>query len=299
MKRTLWKLAGADCQILERSGTESQRSFYVIGILYAIVIAITWIGFFGLFWGLFRSNNETQSDDFGSHLLSALIGSSIISFLVSNIYILNMLSLEPKTLPFREETASKVITNFVRYGSIALIAFFVSKNIEMEIFNLFNALGLFTFDSQFGYMDDLIRMNKENPMSWLVTIFIIGLFLFPIVLRKRLEKAHEYYLHRRIIEKDLVLSEHRQFLLLKEEILKAHYAQYMAVLKDQFHGKFDTSSLSADIELHHHYNFLLSRVYTPHVSKYSDEPFNTKLKKKDLSNIKDSQDFLEAILQKN
>jgi hypothetical protein len=299
MKRTLWKLAGADCQILERSGTESQRSFYVIGILYAIVIALTFIGFFGLFWGLFRSNNETQADDFGSHLLSALIGSSIISFLVSNIYFLNMMSLEPKTLPVREDTSSKIITNFIRVGFITMFAFFVSKNIEMEIFNLFNAFGLFTFDSHFGYMDDLMRMNKENPMIWLITVLIIGLFLFPIVLRKRLEKAHEYYLHRRIIEKDLVLSEHRQFLLLKEEILKAHYAQYMAVVKDKFHGKFDLSRLDTDVELQHHYNFLKSRTFRPHASKFSDEPFNTKLKKKESLNVKDSQDFLAAILQKN
>jgi hypothetical protein len=298
MKRTLWKLAGADCQILEQSGAESQRSFYVIGILYAIVIALTFIGFFGLFWGLFRSNNETQADDFGAHLLSALIGSLVLCFLVSNIYILNMLSLEPN--PLKNATTSNISSNIVRGAFVFMFAFFVSKNIEMIIFNLLDAIGIIRLNSRLGYMNDLMRMNKENPMIWFLTICIIALFFVPIILRYRLEKkANEYYLHRRIVEKDLILSEYKQFLVLKEEILKRHYAQYQVVLAEHFHWKFDPSIVNKDIELQHHYHFLSSRTYRPHVSKFSNEPFNTKLKKKESLNIKDSQEFLEAILQKN
>lgn len=297
MKRTLWKLAGADCQILERSGTESQRSFFVIGILYAIVIALTFIGFFGLFWGLFRSNNETQVDDFGSHLLSALIGCTVLTFLVGNIYVLNMLNLEPDLL--NNKTGENLGSNIVRGTFICMFAFFVSKNIEMIFFNLLDATEIIRLNSRLGYLDDLMRANKQYPMIWFLTIFIIGLFFIPISIKKRLLKANEYYLHRRIVEKDLILSEYKQFLVLKEEILKRHYAQYQVVLAEHFHGKFDPSIVNKDMELQHHYHFLSSRTYRPHVSKYSNEPFNTKLKKKDLSNIKDSQEFLEAILQKN
>jgi hypothetical protein len=297
MKKTLWKLAGADCQILERSGTESQRSFYVIGILYLIVIALTFIGFFALFWGLFGSYSETTVADFGSHTAGALFGSLILCFLVSNIYILNMLSLEPN--PLKNATTSNISSNIVRGTFVFMFAFFVSKNIEMIIFSLLNAIGLISFDSQLGYMHDLLQLNEKYPKIWFLTIIIIWLFFIPIFIKIRLFKANEYYLHRRIVEKDLIISEHKQFLLLKEEILKIHYAQYQKILTKDFHGKFDPSHLNKDLDLQHHYHFLSSRVYKPHVSKYSDEPFNTKLKKKDLSNIKDSQDFLEAILQKN
>ena len=293
MQRFLWRIAGADCSILERSGKESQYSFYVIGLLYVLIIGMTYIGFFGMFWGMFNSPGSDQSA-FG-HFLSAFIGSLVLSYLISNIYFLNLMSLEPKTLPVADETSSLWLTNIVRYTTVIMFAFFVSKNIEYVVFDFFNLIGVFDFEYHDGYMDNLIRLNKENPGTWVITCMIIALFIAPILLRQRLNKAHEYYMNRRITDKKIVIDHYENCQILREETLKQHYAEYR-ILSDRFFGKQAEHMLTTKDYRIKELKLKLQRMqFEKSPSKYMDEPFNTKVKKVELQ-YKSSEDFLKAIL---
>ena len=271
MKYFIWKMAGADCELLERSGKDSQYSFFVIGLLYLVVIGLTFLGFFGLFWGVFRGevseDGVLQSVEYP--FFTALIGGVVLGFLVSNIYRLNLMSLEPKTLPVKEENTSMFLTHTLRYTNVLLFAFFVSKNIEMEIVNIMESAGIFYFNVKEGYMDHMVRMNKEQPWLWIIT-FVIGLvFLLPVFLRQRLNKTFEYYSLKERRDIRLVLEQYEEFLKMKNQILSDHYLKYKAVGID--------------------------KVYS-YRKIYKDEPFNTKRieTERDLGT---SDDFLDAVLK--
>jgi hypothetical protein len=270
MKEFVWKLAGADCELLARSGKDSQYSFYVIGLLYLIVIGLTFLGFFGLFWGVFRGeidpNGYSSSNDFP--FLTAILGGSLLGFLVSNIYRLNLMTLEPKTLPVKEENASLVLAHVIRYSTILLFAFFVSKNIEMEIVNVMESAGLFYFNVNEGYMDHMVRMNEEQPWLWVITIIIGIIFLLPVLLRRRLNRTFEYYSIKERRDIRLVLEQYEDFLKVKSQVLSDYYREYGALgLNKQYRYR----------------------------KIFKDEPFNTKKIEVD-RNMGSNDDFLDAIL---
>jgi hypothetical protein len=271
MKYFIWKMAGADCELLERSGKDSQYSFFVIGLLYLVVTGLTFLGFFGLFWGTFRGKvNKDGVLHIGEYpIFTALIGGLVLGFLVSNIYRLNLMSLEPKTLPVKEENTSMVMSYAVRYITILLFAFFVSKNIEMEIVNIMESAGIFYYNVDEGYMDHMVRMNKEQSWLWIITIVIGFIFLLPVFLRQRLNKTFEYYSLKERRDIRLVLEQYEEFLMIKNQILSDHYLKYKAVGLDK---KYSYKKL------------------------YKDEPFNTKRIEieRDLGT---DDDFLEAILK--
>jgi len=271
MKCFIWTMAGAECELLERSGKDSQYSFFVIGLLYLIIIGLTFIGFFGLFWGVFRGEVSEDGVVQSVHypFFTALIGGLVLGFLVSNIYRLNLISLEPKTLPVKEENTSLVVTHVLRYTTVLLFAFFVSKNIEMEILNIIESAGIFYFNLNEGYIDHMVRMNKEQSWLWIITFVIGFIFLFPIFLRRRLNKSFEYYSLKEKRDIRLVREQYEEFLMIKNQILTNFYLKYKAV----------------GIEKRYNYQKL-----------YKDEPFNTK--RIDIErDLGTSDDFLDAVLK--
>ena len=261
MRKFLWKIAGGDCQILEKSGTESQNSFWIIGILYLFVNLIIVVSFLGMFLGIF--------DDF----LLSIIGTCVLGFLISNIYKLNLLSLEPYTLPIKIETGSVVFTHIIRYTTVIAFAFFVSKCFEMVIILGFESTGVLrNISGSEGYMMHLFRVNREYPIVWFITFFVMLLFILPIYLRHRLNKAKEYYSLKERRDIRLVIEHHEQFLKIKENIYIEIYSSYE--------------------------KFRIIKIYQTPKKKYTDEPFNTKENVVD-RNLKSSEDFLEAILNKS
>ena len=284
MRHFLWKIAGADYKILEKAGKESQYSFWLIGLLYLIVIFITLIGFLGMFWGIF------------DNIIPTLVGTSVLGFLVSTIYRLSLISLEPNTLPVIIEKKSLVLTYFVRYFILILFAFFVSKTFEMVVFNLIKSIGFINYEGSSDYMRQLMQVNTNQHWIWVITFSIIILFITPIYLRHRLNRANQYYLLRRVSDKELVKQEHQKFIHTKEEILKQVYNQYANLSNSFFehkNGLFYNQTLSYEItKIKSQINL---KTFVKHPKKFSDEPFNTKrivTKRK----LKKSEDFLNSIL---
>jgi hypothetical protein len=239
-------MAGADCSILEKSGSESQYRFLTIGVLYVLVIGLMFIAFCGLFWKVF-----------GLFWVAASC-SLVVTFLIGSIYRLNMLSLEPYTLRDQDELKTKVLTHVIRYFSVTLFAFFTAKCLETLLFgSLADADVLHEMEQRLGsvggtlFVEHMIQLNLHHPWVWGLTILVVWLFLLPIVLKFRLKKRKEYFSIKKNIEIRMVLTNHEQF---KEELTRLHKLAY---------EKYIPLKGVARPE------------YKPHESKYSDEPFNT------------------------
>lgn len=263
MQQLFWKMAGADCAILEKSGAESQQRFRVIGMLFISVICCMLVAFCGLFWNVFGS------------FAIALPSSFIVTFLVACIYRLNMLSLEPPTLRDQDERKTKIITQVVRYCSIALFAFFTAKCMEGLLFGvLADQDVLEEMQHRFGpvggnlFVEHIIQLNLHHPWVWSLTAGMVLLFLLPIILKFRLRKRKEYFSIKKAIEIRMVLTNHERYKSRLDQLHRAAYADYKEDKK-----------------------MSVAPHYTSHESKYSDEPFNTQ-RRSDEAIGRPSKDFV-------
>ncbi len=257
MKYFLWKIAGGDCELLNKSGRESQFSYSVIGILFLLVNFVTYLAFFGLFWGVFHNP------------VFAVLGSLVLGFLITNIYRLNLLSLEPNTLPVIQTAGSIVGANLVRFITVILFAFFISKCLETTMFGylvddeITQRFKISRFEGSRMYIQHMLALNKSCPEIWFFTLVNMCLFLSPVYLKYRLNKGREYFLYKRIRDKELVKNEFAFFTNLKDDIYAQLYAK-----KDG--------------------NYL----YVPPQSPYSDAPFNSIRRSSPEIKLKSTSDFV-------
>ena len=257
MKYFLWKIAGGDCELLEKSGTVSQRNFWLIGLLYLMVNFIVYVSFLGLFYGVFKN------------VFISLLGSLVLGFLVTNIYRLNLMSLEPRTLPVVIEPSSMVLTHFLRYTTIGLFAFFVSKCFEMLAISFFEEMSIINYSGSDGYLFHMEEMNKTQPWVWIITTGVMVLFLTPIYLKHRLHRSMEYYSIKERRDIRLVLEDYKRYKEIHVHQMQNVYKMYVKVGQN--------------------------RTYTEPKKLYSDEPFNTKRIISE-SSYKTGSDFLNDIL---
>jgi hypothetical protein len=155
MKHFLWRSVGADVEILLKSGDDSKDSFTRIGRLYLIVNCITYLSLFGLFLGIFEN------------LIVSISSSVVFGFLITNIYLLNLISLEPRSLPVSIEIGSVVLANVIRYTTIFLFAIFISKSFEMLLFGFFNSNSFQNYNGSKGFIFQLFQLNRDNPEQFI------------------------------------------------------------------------------------------------------------------------------------
>lgn len=251
----MWRIAGGDCDLLERSGKNSQFSFTLIGALYLVINCVILAGFFGMFYGVFDSP------------IIAVVGTLIMGFLVSNIYRLTLFSLEPQTLPVEASPGSRISANVLRYISVFLFAFFVGKNFEMLFVNLLESYNLMNYDGSSGYLIHMQEADLNYPMLWLITALVVFLFILPIYLRQRLAgRTKEYY----------SLKSKRDIRIVKEQYIRAK--TYKIGLMKMIYAQYE--------------NYGEHKVYNEPEPKYADAPFNTKPVAVQPS-LKSSEDFIE------
>jgi hypothetical protein len=280
MNQFLWKIGGGDYDILIRSGKDSQSTFKIIGVVFLITSICSYLAFFSMFWGLFRGVIKDESGvpiSSAFPLLTAILGGLVLGFLISSIYRLNIISLEPNSLPVKKENNPMFLTNFIRFSTIMLFAFFVSKNLEMMFVNFLQSAGFFEYDKSTGYINQMMLINTSKPFVWLFTVAFMVLFLSPVFLRRRLVRAHEYYLYKRIRDKSLVERNYAEYLSLRKEIIRKGYEKYRVLLDDYYGDEPSNPSLDNHPvnERTRVFNYLSNSKYS-HKPLFWDEPFNTK-----------------------
>lgn len=281
MKQFFWKIAGGDPELLNLSGRDSQYSFYLIGLLYVIINILIFGGFLGLFIGVFEM------------VFVAVIAAAIFGFLVSNIYRLTLMSLEPQVLPVPKEEGTVLLPYILRYAVVVAFAFFVSKCDEMVIVSAMEYFEIIKFNDEVGYMSHLIEANLEQEWVWVVTTCSILLFITPIYMRQRLkDRTAEYYSLKQKRDIRIVKENYEAFLKEKRHILEGVYSHYtigdielQRLKKSAFYN-----SLIGPKYVEPHQQLVSSFRYSEHVSKYIDEPFRTK-RRENNELLKSSDEF--------
>lgn len=277
MKEFIWKIAGADIQILKQSGVESQKSFLTVGGYYILVNLIVFWAFYGLFWGVF-----------GSPFVGFFAG-FLLTFLIGNIYRLNMMSLDPPSLPVEKSDGSVMAAVVLRYLIILLFAIFVAKAFETSLLGhlvdsvlhediIRSGKVINLYDESQMFVAHGVLLNKTYPAVWIITIVIAFIFIYPIYLKRKLFKNNEYFRLRYRIYAQLVEENYAKAMDELDSVHVKTYLQYSALKRDKLIGKFIPN------------DFLLKR-YSIQESKYQDPPFNTRKVRKE-NDLKSHDDFI-------
>lgn len=278
MRDFIWKIAGADLQILKVSGKESKHNFLLVGIFFGLVNILIFGGFFGLFWGIFGS------------LLIGLTTALLLTFLMANIYRLNMMSLDPPSLPAPRSNGSIKAAVIMRYSIVFIFAVFVAKMFETSVFGhlvdselhqqvirsgkIFNK-----FEESQMFIAHAKLLNKEYPIVWGLTVLIIFIFLYPIYLKRKLFSGQEYFRIKYRIDTNLVKQDYAKAMEELKSIHVRNYLNYQNLKNDHELGKFIPEEY-------------LDLFYSIPEGKYMDPPFNTKLINKRI-HLESHDDFMK------
>lgn len=273
-----WKIVGGDPFILNRSGKQSKNWFLILGILFCILVILTFSAFFGLFYGVL------------ANILSALIGALILTFILKNLYRLVIISLEPSTLPVIKEHKKKPWAYFIRITIVVLIGAFVAKCIETMLFGhwvdnkvigdltqYFGPITISKFEESSYFILHMKELNIHYPFINLLTLMIVSFYVIPIIIKHRLKRRNEYYQIRRAIDKKIVEENYIEFKSLYTRVLQNIYARRREEDKLYLRELFNSKSPK------YSYRYL---------QRYHDEPFNTKPIQKNFS-FKTTSEFLD------
>jgi hypothetical protein len=268
----LWKIAGANVTILKDSDKTSQSTFRIIGQLFLIIIAYVFVALLTVFYEI--------SNDF---TIGVLLG-SILTFLICNIYFINILDLEPRTLPRKKEKKSLFLSYFTKYFFISLFSLFVIKCMEIFLFKHLFSLS-FNYEASMIHKE-LIELHQEHPEIWIFTAINSFLFYTPIFMKFRLKrkaveanenKEKSYFEIKRTVDIFIVEEDYKKFKIQREKILNTVYLDYVK-LNELFN---EVAQKNGSLKsLSHQY-----RIRKPKALKeiYVDPPFNT-IKISDLNN---------------
>jgi hypothetical protein len=187
ISRFLWKLIGADKQVLARCPVQDRYSFALAGSIVLLVLIIISSSFFVITRMVFA--------DWMGALLLAVTG----SLAIGNLYMLNLITIESSSLPQRETTVSKAPAMAIRVFMVTLLAIIVSKLLELYLFA----------DVKQGSL--LAALRALSPGTWLFTLLVCFIFLSPLYMKLTGLKLTAYGSARREIEKALVLESYAQF----------------------------------------------------------------------------------------
>lgn len=223
------------------SAPSSQRHFLLIGGTCACLIIVMLLSFTHAFNGLF-----------GTSFIS-VIASFIMTCIICAIYWLNLISLEPHTLPYdkTQGRGSFRVSLGIRIFVIVLFGFFVAKLFETYLFGWL--VDEQVLELEFGELVDLSHgellgephyfysrielLNITYPWVWLITLAIIGMFLFPIRKKYELRRHQEYFNLKRVTEQELVKAEYRRFMVEYNLIFARFDAQLQAGSMDKIRYK--------------------------------------------------------------
>ncbi len=209
--KLIWRFSGADPYLAHHSGDDSKVRFRMIGISFLFIIVIT---FLPMMFGLMKI--------FDAYILPFFVA-GFVTFLIVTIYRLNILSLEPNTLPYISGKGSLSAANIVRFSVIVMFGFLVSKQFEFlcfswlvseESLSISNVQRNYLDQTEYRYMAKMIVLNTQRStwFVWLITPVVLFLFLLPTRVKYKLRRNEkEYYRIKSIVDKRIVEEDYSRF----------------------------------------------------------------------------------------
>mgnify|MGYP006087618349 CR=1 FL=1 len=264
------KLSGEDAYIVEKSTRSTKLKIGGIGLLVSIIMLLTFYTFYLTFYRLFDHK-----------ILISIVMSFFIGLIYFTLYQFLNYTLTKNVLPRIEEKVSFIQKNFsifLRVGFIIFLAFIVGQLLmgatlgytlsdEIDNYRKERLENFIEISQKLSSSEDIeidkyrselndnyffikrLQLLETNPLSWLIIIIVIVIFVLPVVLKLKI--GDKFYNEKKRIQRTLIENQYEVFL-----------TSYTKTI-DKFSSNKNTEGFS-----------------TSFVTKYQDPPFNTILKKK-------------------
>lgn len=187
MNNILWRMTGADYQIINNCSKSAKFFFSVIGSVVLAILILCFVSAIIFLRLMFE------------HTVLVYILSLFWTFMIGNIYGLNLITLNNNSLPHKKQRGKPFFSLLIRFVLLALLAIFISKPIELFLFSNLEDQHLAT------------ALHHLPLVSWLLTTVVLVLFFVPVFVKLGASELSSYSTRRQEIEKELVLDEYALF----------------------------------------------------------------------------------------
>jgi len=201
----LFKVVGEDPQLLNKCEPEIRKKFFWSCSILIGIFLCSLIGFYKSFDLIFNYVNDYDVRVERVSKIFVLGVSVFISFMLYNIYKLNLITLSPNKLQY---SFGYIISLSFRLLFFIIIGVAISKPLELVVFNPELTSGAKDFIS------NIRKYNVTHPEIWLITILFLALFTTPFFIKFFINPSNSYsrskmVLNKKIIEDDYLLFKQR------------------------------------------------------------------------------------------
>lgn len=283
----LWKRSGGDFHVIFGCSDRAENVFSFIGLFVNFIAIICFISILLATSLLFQ----------WEYFIYGVPIAFVLTWLVFHIYLVLLLTFSKNVLPSRYEKGNKLFARSLKYIFVIILATFISKPLEVSLFynqtegkvqayrkELFKDIEVNVnstainnpLPSLASPVDNYFKSIQESnffvqrliytmqiPFSWFINLLVIGIFLFPAILKLFIsDYSKDYYKVKEMVETTIIVEGYEEMKLEFTNIMQAKFPDK----KFQYYEAF------------------------------VDPPFNTILKK-DRRIFKSQEDFLKRIYE--
>jgi MFS family permease len=212
IRNSLCKFSGEDFAVIRVCSTKIQLYFLVIGLFVLLILLCCFLSALYFTEHLF-------------HNAIADIGVGIIwGYIVTNLYVLLLYTITPSLLPKKDrkkndKTTKSFELNFsmaLRIGLVILLAMITAQPLNIFLLKL---------DTQ-AFAFDIRNLLTHDFRAWIVTIFVVAIFLLPIYLKYSIRKLGEFYEKKAEIKKRIIEDDYKDFKKEYKQIIEDKISNY-------------------------------------------------------------------------
>ncbi|MFV0163097.1 DUF4407 domain-containing protein [Empedobacter falsenii] len=214
----LCKFSGEDYAIIQKCGNKVQLYFSLIGLLVLVILLCSFA-------------SALYFTDHLFHNIIADIGVGIVwGYIITNMYVLLLYTISPTLLPTKERKKQKEKTYPFKLSYSMGIRIFIVLLLAIIIAQPLNVLILKPDSTTFAL--DIKELLATNPLATIITLVVVGIFLFPVYLKYNIRKLGEFYEKKAEIKKKIIQDDYRDFKKEYQHIFEEKTSVYNERLKN-------------------------------------------------------------------
>lgn len=280
------KFSGEDFTIIRLCNSKIQLYFSLIGFLVSAIL-----------FSSFASAMYFTDQLFHNLILDIGVG-IIWGYIITNMYVLLLYTISPPLLPNKANAKEKIKTNTFKLNSSMILRIFVVMLLAIIIAQPLNVLVLKPDSTAFA--SDIKLLLNTNIFAIPITLFVIGIFLLPIILKYNIRKFDEFYEIKAKKEKQFILDEYKVFKNQYAYLLKENISRLNKIVSENLKHHLNELEKNNYDSYKKILNEIDNKLIEEKLEKYeywADSPFRT-VRKSQNRNILSEEDLLKHIYSK-
>lgn len=212
IRNRLCKFSGEDYTIIQKCGNKVQLYFSLIGLLVLVILLCSFA-------------SALYFTDHLFHNIIADIGVGIVwGYIITNMYVLLLYTISPTLLPTKERKKQKEKTYPFKLSYSMGIRIFIVLLLAIIIAQPLNVLILKPDSTTFAL--DIKELLATNPLATIITLVVVGIFLFPVYLKYTIRKLGEFYEKKAAIKKRIIEDDYKDFKIEYRQVIEKNISDY-------------------------------------------------------------------------